>query len=81
MFERILYKLDVWYYAIKRAIRVLKEPDLYRQERDAHRAEGYEVAKAKVKSALGQASPDDFQSEEFRLGYLYAQGVVQKWLP
>lgn len=81
MFTRILWKLDDLYFASKRAKKVFKNPNLEREEREAYRAEGYAMAKAKVKYALGQASPDNFKSEEFRLGYLYAQGVVQKVLP
>jgi hypothetical protein len=81
MLSRILWKLDDLYFAFKRAVKVLKNPNLERDERDLARLEGVSIAKAKVRYALRQSSPDDFQSEEFRLGYLYAQGVVQKVLP
>lgn len=81
MFSRFLWKLDDLYFAFKRAIKVFKNPNLERDERYGHRAEGVAIAKAKVRYALRQYSPDDFKSEEFRLGYLYAQGVVHKVLP
>lgn len=81
MFERFLYKLDRLYYSFKRAVKAFKNPDLERDERDASRREGVSIAKAKVRYGLRQQAPDDFKSEEFKLGYLYAQGVVQKWLP
>lgn len=81
MLSRLLWKLDDLYFAFKRAVKYFKNPNLERDERDAARAEGNSIAKAKVRYALRQYSPDDFKSEEFRLGYLYAQGVVHKVLP
>lgn len=79
--SKIYWKLDDLYFAFSRAKKAIKNPRLEREAYAEGQAAGYSVAKAKVKYALGQHSPDDFKSEEFQLGYLYAQGVVQKVMP
>ena len=70
--------LDRIYFRFVESFRSFKDPnrnlESYREGRDI----GIVIGNAKVRRALDQADPNDFENNHFKLGYYYATETAKK---
>jgi hypothetical protein len=70
--------LDRIYFRFVEAFRSFKDPNRSLQSYIEGRDFGEVIGNAKVRRALDQANPDDFQNQHFKLGYYYASETAKK---
>lgn len=70
--------LDKIYFRFVESFRSFKDPDRTLDSYIEGRDFGEVIGNAKVRRALDQANPDDFQNQHFKLGYYYAFETAKK---
>ena len=74
----MLRALDIAYFRLKDAWRVLKGEEAILKAYTEGITEGIEIANGRLKRALAISDPHQFENNHFKLGYYYASEQAKK---
>ena len=74
----MLRALDIAYFRLKDAWRVLKGEEAILKAYTEGITEGIEIANGRLNRALAVSDPHQFQNQHFKLGYYYATEQAKK---